>query len=378
MTKIYTLSKAVFTTAVLLALNMANAQTPTTVTDATGSCGVISENFNAGPGRFTSPSIYAGTLDRAFFYDAAAGNWNESAGTGTTPSGNRVVNIISPLYTNPNPVGQIIVGFSFTVPNANEQYQIRVISVSGSGLTVNVVANTTVTGLRTFGSTSGNICLRLVDPDITNTTPYRIEITYVLNGAGSASFDNFSLGPILASPLPVDFLGLFATRNSNNSVTLKWDVANEKNVKEYEVERSDNGSTFNKIGSVPTNSKNVYSFIDNSAGIGTIFYRVRNIDIDGQSKYSSILRLQGINSYGNVLRMYPIPARTEATIEHKQLAQNAKITITTTDGRVVRTITPSAGASHTPVDLSGIAAGSYILRLDDGKGKIETLKFVKQ
>ncbi|MBD0368190.1 MAG: T9SS type A sorting domain-containing protein, partial [Flavisolibacter sp.] len=39
---------------------------------------------------------------------------------------------------------------------------------------------------------------------------------------------------------------------------------------------------------------------------------------------------------------------------------------------------PSAGASHTPVDLSGIAAGSYILRLDDGKGKIETLKFVKQ
>ncbi|MBD0296088.1 MAG: T9SS type A sorting domain-containing protein, partial [Flavisolibacter sp.] len=127
-----------------------------------------------------------------------------------------------------------------------------------------------------------------------------------------------------------------------------------------------------------TNSKNVYSFIDNSAGIGTIFYRVRNIDIDGQSKYSSILRLQGINSYGNVLRMYPIPARTEATIEHKQLAQNAKITITTTDGRVVRTITPSAGASHTPVDLSGIAAGSYILRLDDGKGKIETLKFVKQ
>lgn len=97
----------------------------------------------------------------------------------------------------------------------------------------------------------GFVCMRLVDPDIINSpnTTFRIEVAYILNGPFFAVFDNFSIGPV-NSPLPVNFIGLVANRSADNLVNLKWDVTEEINVREYQVERSDNGSFFSPVGTV--------------------------------------------------------------------------------------------------------------------------------
>lgn len=192
------------------------------------------------------------------------------------------------------------------------------------------------------------------------------------------TFDDFrTTGTNALSPLPVNFIGLYASRQPNG-VSVKWDVADERNVKEYQIERSDNGTIFKTIGSALPNGKNVYSYIDANAGAGTLLYRIKNVDIDGKFKYSYILRLKGANSYGDAMRVYPSPARSQTTVEHGKLDPNATISIMNVEGRVIKTIKPVTGASHTPVDLSGMATGTYILRLNDGKGKTETQKFIKQ
>jgi hypothetical protein len=228
----------------------------------------------------------------------------------------------------------------------------------------------------------GNVCIRLVDPDIQNAsnTTFRVEIAYLVNEPGFAVFDNLSIGPSNI-PLPVNFIGLVANRNTpNNAVDLKWDVSEEINVREYQVERSTNGSSFSTIGSVMAKGKSIYAFTNMNAGSGTLYYRVKSVDMDGRYKYSGILKLSGNsnNSFGTGLQVYPNPVRDQATLEHKELSAKSQISISTIDGRIMRVITPTYGSSHTPINLSGMLPGMYIVRLDDGMGNIETTKFVKQ
>ena len=373
----------------------ASAQQPTT--PGPGSCTGITANFNTSDQGFNSPSIYAGMFDSAFYYNASRGYWTEYAANRTTaPGSQRVVDIISPPYNNPNPVGTFNVGFYYIVPNPNtNKFQVRIISVTTTpqGTITNVEASS---GVQSFADWSnpthyndpsvslldgfeGRVCLRLYDVDITNApgTTYRVEVAYIINQPSFTVFDDLSIGTEQI-PLPVNFIGLVATRD-NNLVSLRWDVSEEINVQQYEVERSANGSTFNTVGVVPSKGKSIYSFTDASAGTGNIFYRVKSKDLDGKFKYSGIILLHGSgNSYSNTLNIYPSPAKSQATVGHKLLTANARITITTLDGKVVSVIRPTVGSSHTPVDLTAIPSGIYILRLDDGKGTVETTKFVKQ
>ena len=164
-------------------------------------------------------------------------------------------------------------------------------------------------------------------------------------------------------------------------MSIRWNVAEESNLKEYQIQRSTTGNNYVTIGIVtPETAKSIYSFSDMNFVSSTVYYRIKTVDLDGKVKYSSIVRLKGNNnnSFANVLKLYPIPAKNDLTVEHGQLAAKAKIIISSTDGKVVKIIYPSSGASHTPINLSGTKSGIYILSLNDGKGKIENLRFIKQ
>jgi hypothetical protein len=227
----------------------------------------------------------------------------------------------------------------------------------------------------------GFVCIRLIDPDITNApgTSYRVEVSYLINDPFFAVFDNLSIGPI-GAPLPVNFIGLVANRNSDNMVALKWDVSEEVDVARYDVERSTNGSTFNTAGSVNAKGKSIYSFTDPVVTTNTVFYRVKSVDINGSVKYSGVVRLKGNspNSFSDNLMVYPTPATDQITVEHARITRDAKLMITSIDGKVVKVIVPIEGSSHTPVDISMLKPGMYFLRLDEGGGYIQTAKLIKK
>jgi len=380
------------------------SQSPTINTP--GNCDGIVANFNTNDNGFNSPSVFGSIFDSSFYYNASRGYWTDYLyPLRVTPPGfPRVMDIISPPFNNPNPNGTFNVGFYYIIPDpVVDKFQVRIISVTqtSQGTQTNVEATT---GAQSFSAWStpqpyndltmgvapttpfmgmwqGNVCIRLVDPDIVNAanTTFRVEVAYQVNSAQFAVFDNLSIGPSQI-PLPVEFIGLVANRN-NDAVELKWDVGEEINVKEYQVEKSSNGTMFSTAGAVNSKGKSIYTFTDMGVDRkSTIYYRVKSVDNDGRYKYSGIVRLAatGNSSYGNGMTLYPVPAKNEVTLEHKQLYANARITITTADGRILKTIIPSPGSSHTPINLSGITPGIYILRLDDGKGGVETSKFIKQ
>jgi hypothetical protein len=401
--KLFYSVKATLLLAILFVSTRTFAQSPTQTTP--GICTGVVANFNSNDNGFNSPSVYGGAFDSAFYYHAGRGYWTEYLPPTrvVAPGNDRVVTIISPPYINPNPTGTFNVGFYYITPNANtDEFQVRIISVTQTpmGTVTNVEAssgvqkfsdwstptayNDNTSGVadptNLMGNDQGTVCIRLVDQDIVNNplTTFRVEISYLVRQRRFTVFDNLSIGPAL-SPLPVNFIGLVATRNSATSISLKWDVSEEINVDRYEVQRSENGTSFTTVGTVAANDKAIYAYTDNNAPKGNLFYRVRNIDIDGSSKFSGVVRIKGNAgaSFSDKLIVYPSPASENITIEHRRILRGAQITISGMDGRIVRTIRPTEGSSHTPVTVTDLKPGMYIINFDDGGGVVQTTKFVR-
>ncbi len=94
----------------------------------------------------------------------------------------------------------------------------------------------------------------------------------------------------------------------NGKAALNWKVLAQINVKEYVVERSDNGQQFYATGQVAaTNALTAeYTWKDAALLTGTAWYRIKAVDLDGKSKYSSIVKITGA-SKTNSFTVYPNP-----------------------------------------------------------------------
>lgn len=87
---------------------------------------------------------------------------------------------------------------------------------------------------------------------------------------------------------PVELKSFFAWQN-DNSVTLKWSTATEKNNYGFEVERKDKTNNYKSIafvkGKGTSSELNNYSYSDNNLIQNIYSYRIKQIDYDGNYQY---------------------------------------------------------------------------------------------
>ena len=156
-------------------------------------------------------------------------------------------------------------------------------------------------------------------------------------------------------------------------------MADEVDVREYQLEKSLNGISFNTVGTVnAVQGTRVYGTIDRTSKAAQVFYRIKSVDIDGKIKYSGIIRFKDNTSFTSDLKVYPSPASSQITLQHDRLDTRARITLSTIDGRILKMVTPGQGISNTMMDVSNLSAGMYVIKVVNGDGKIETTTFVKQ
>jgi Secretion system C-terminal sorting domain len=362
-------------------INQANAQNPTTVVSS-NTCTVV-QNFNDGLNtNFTSPSIYSDQYDYEF-------DWTNSGGNGMMVSSSQATlvpyetSLISQAYLNSAPDGTVSVGFTYSAPPGT-LYRIRVIrpgNGAGDIMAITSQGQPIIGGVPNWAplpAGSGTLCLQLLDADLHPNQNYRYEFTfYVTANTSRVTFDDFALSSSAPGSLPATFLGIVADR-SDNGIKVRWDVGDEINVLRYEVEKSTDARSFSSIGTVDANKKKVYGYTDANIKAEEIFYRIKSVDIDGTVKYSGIVRFKNNTSSTGKLLVYPSPVNNLLTIEHEKLSTNGKLIVSTIDGRILKTIRPNAGISNTMIDVSSFSSGMYILKFDDGKGRIQTSTFVKQ
>lgn len=173
-------------------------------------------------------------------------------------------------------------------------------------------------------------------------------------------------------PLPVE-LSSFTAMNVNGKVELNWSTATEVNNLGFEIERaSTDEMVWEKIGFVEgagnSNSPRSYSFID-AAAAGKISYRLKQIDMDGRSEYSSVVEVVAKNTPEKCELMpnYPNPFNPSTSIKYN-LAKAGNVMLKVHDvlGREVAVLVngkQEAGLHSVTFDASNLTSGMYIARL---------------
>ncbi len=170
------------------------------------------------------------------------------------------------------------------------------------------------------------------------------------------------------TPLPVTLLYLTADAIDNKYIDLDWATASEINNKGFAVERSTNGTDFTQIGWVDghgnSNTQLSYSYSDRTVQPGVVYYyRLKQVDFDGQSTYSEIVSASLIGDKGFSFEdMIPNPATNAVQLGILTTAgQKATVTMTDMLGRVVlsQPWQLAEGYNINTFDLSNIAAGTY-------------------
>lgn len=165
--------------------------------------------------------------------------------------------------------------------------------------------------------------------------------------------------------LPVTITDFTAQKN-NGSVFLKWYATYETNFKQFEVERSVDGSLFHKIGSVKGRNLADYSFIDNSMPAAAIvYYRLKMVDIDGKYSYSKTIPVRLNGNFSNAL-VYPNPAKGNLVIRlSSPLTEAGSLSVTDLSGRILMQQQVTVSQSSVDLDVSRLPAGRYFIRISN-------------
>lgn len=366
MKKIYTSFKSKVLLALLSSFTLSNA--------VYSQCGPIVQDFNNTGG---STAGFTGNL--TYGQDGANGYLIKTnviaAGTYT---------ITTPTYTLP--VNANTIGYGFQLDGSERAARVSVfvsyVSTLNGELTTVSVAD--IIPIYDNANQPATICRSFAISDFPGFPAggnYRFRLEVSANtGNGNANktltFDNFRTNGTLSQiPLPVNFIG-FEAKKANSSVELTWKVAGEENVLRYEVEKSEDGRTFTRIGSVLSSGNDTYTFTD-ANGSGTAYYRIKNVDGNGKFKFSTIAKIANGKSE-IVLRGFPQPVQSQFILQHPVINGHALINLSTADGRVIKSVVPTNGSMQTPVDMSSLQAGLYLLRFSAGNGETQTLKVIKQ
>jgi hypothetical protein len=186
--------------------------------------------------------------------------------------------------------------------------------------------------------------------------------------------------------LPVTLL-YFTGTPINNEVLLNWKTASEFNNDKFIVERSSDAVQWYNIGEVKGNGTtslpHEYNLLDKNPIKGTNYYRLRQVDFDGQFEYSRIILINfdaNIEQTGFV-GVYPNPTdgMTKASIMSLK-DQQVILKIFDASGRMVENANVTLGKGMNTVDINLInrAVGVYMVSFTDKDGTEYQTKIVKQ
>ncbi|HEY0432778.1 MAG TPA: T9SS type A sorting domain-containing protein, partial [Chitinophagaceae bacterium] len=114
------------------------------------------------------------------------------------------------------------------------------------------------------------------------------------------------------APLPVKF-GELKGIHLTNGIELDWSSYAELETDHYDIERSADGQSFDKIGQVAAQGNSErkldYSYTDRAPLAAANYYRIKCVDIDGGVTYSSVIKLSIAETSRQTLNLYPNPLK---------------------------------------------------------------------
>jgi len=259
-------------------------------------------------------------------------------------------------------------------------------------VTGNVVSNTAVhKGSNTQGTTSNSsittpwLCYAASGSVIvngTNITSLRFKVA--IDGDGGYASGTFTMSNVRwtnvpvglngdaftvsvsipnTTPLPlqlVDFSG--AIRNSK--AVLSWKTALEDDLKDFEVEMSNDADLFYSVGTVQARGNaGQYQFEKDQLPEGTYFFRLKMNHKDGTFTYSRVLSLHASDFNTQDISVYPNPADNMINISLPLKTDNGKATLFDHLGTAIKVLEIQNATQLFQMDVTTLAPGIYYLEV---------------
>ena len=215
--------------------------------------------------------------------------------------------------------------------------------------------------------------------NIPNTTSFTV--TVIENGC-QLTKNYSSTDCSAASVFPVDILWFKGMAQSEN-IKLDWYVSNEVNIDKFEIERSINAIDFSKIGTTKATNgseNHLYTYVDFSPFSGINYYRLKNIEFDGKSKYSKTIAVNFTERFDFQWNIFPNPVskdQTGITLKTNNQAEIKEINISNIQGiRLMSNVSKISENQHF-VNFGKLNPGVYLMKIITTKGT-DTKKFIIQ
>lgn len=166
--------------------------------------------------------------------------------------------------------------------------------------------------------------------------------------------------------LPLEWTS-FTAQAEGKANRLDWTISQPENVRHFLVDRYEAGRWVS-LEQQPFSGANDYISYDESPLDGTNQYRIRSVDYDGTELASPVREVRGINR--TYFRAYPSVTDGPVAVEIFTEAVSAThLQIFSAAGREVRTLSlaTEGGWLRREVDLTGLIAGTYVVRITAGK-----------
>jgi hypothetical protein len=195
----------------------------------------------------------------------------------------------------------------------------------------------------------------------------------------NSSFRRYKI--VETNPIPVHFSSVEVMQKGCNAEVI-FNIENEINVKQYNIEVSTNGNNFSLMGSITACGLSIYQYQTSLTGSEQMFIRIKSIDHNGDYKYSYIVTLNGTCTKKLLLTVFPNPILTDGqlTIKATEGLLDGKYLVLMHDmtGRklAAKQFTLANQTQFVFEASKQIAAGQYILTVIDEKDNTVTGSFI--
>jgi hypothetical protein len=179
--------------------------------------------------------------------------------------------------------------------------------------------------------------------------------------------------------LPVELVA-FGGEVTKKGNLLKWTTVSELNNDYFELQRSSEDAIFETTaiikGNGTTNTTSQYTYLDEHANVPYHYYRLKQVDYNGNSQLSDEIYLEALPS--DDLEIYPNPANEEVVISTgRDLKKPIQIAVYNSIGALVliKEITSYNLRHH--LNISELSSGYYLVKVLSASNQV-TGKFINR
>ncbi len=200
--------------------------------------------------------------------------------------------------------------------------------------------------------------------------------------SGVGVFSPFGVGKT-PYVLPIKFSYVNAAK-SNGYNTVNWKAACSSSEVDFTVERATDGRNFNAINTFTASQLRCaqpFDYVDNNNLTGTVFYRIKSVEITGTITYSNIVKVTDQQKDMLLVGISPNPVINQAQLHISTTKKDmVDLIIVSMEGKIVQrsSVQLQAGTSIINLDLASLQKGVYMIKGTFSNGQTSTIKFTRQ